>query len=256
MKRAMKTQACIFDLDGTLVDTLADLGAAVNHALLGRGYLPLDLEHYRHFVGHGIRRLCARSLAASRVLEAPEKAAWQGGKAPAPQVWSALPAPYAEAEDEEAVGGILADFYAYYQEHCLDASAPYAGVCEGLRRLAGRGLILGIFSNKEERLCKHIVSELFPDIPFRKVAGMREDCPAKPNPSRLLAWLKDWGLEPGSCWLVGDSAVDAQTAQRAGLRQALVTWGFSAEEDLAPLAQDQELYRSPEELFNALEADC
>jgi len=196
----MKHKLVIFDLDGTLVDTIADLGAAVNVALEMKG-LPLHtLEEYRKMVGNGVRKLVQRAM--------PE--ALQG--------------------DESLLDALLADFMTYYIEHIDDKSAPYPGIPELLAELDAAGCKLAVASNKFQSGAEKLVGRLFPQIPFAAVCGGGEGRPLKPDPAVIGQICEAAGEPLEQAVLVGDSGTDMATAAAAGIPSVAVTWGFRPED--------------------------
>lgn len=200
-------KACFFDLDGTLVDSLADLAHSVNHCLEEAGHSPLPIERYQILVGGGIRNLCEKALGDAYGIEE------------------------AEVKSEE-VDALLKAFTAYYQTRLTERTRPYEGVLKCLEQLRSKGLLMGILSNKREDMTQEIVKTLFPDFPFAFVAGMREDWPKKPDPSRALALCRELGLKPEAVYMVGDSKPDMQLGVRAGFHPIGVSWGFRSREEL------------------------
>ncbi len=180
----MKT-AILFDLDGTLLNTLGDLHSATNHVLREFGYPERSMEEIRQFVGNGARRL----------------------------IEQAIPAGEDTAED------VLAAFQVYYAAHCNELTAPYPGIPQALERL--KQYPLAVVSNKPDRAVKELAKIYFPGLYAR---GESEDCRRKPYPDMVFAAMKALGAE--RCVYVGDSEVDVQTAQNAGVPCLSVTWGF------------------------------
>lgn len=194
-------QSVIFDLDGTLLDTLGDLAAAGERVCAAFGW-PLHAQSaYRHFVGNGIPKLVERL--------APEA--------------QRTPAVQARA---------LAAFEAEYAAHMTDKTAPYPGVPALLAALARRGVRMAVLSNKDDALAKQIVEHYFGTGLFAAVRGALPGIPAKPDPAAARALLAALGAEPAHTWLVGDSDVDVRTAHNAGLRCCGVSWGFRGEAEL------------------------
>lgn len=205
----MRYDAVIFDLDGTLTDSIRDLGTAVNHALSIHG-LPLRRdEEFPGLVGHGVRNLVKNSLPIER------------------------------ASDEVFTDAVLADFTDYYSSNIDVYTRPYPGIPELLRDLSAGGTALAVASNKFQSGTEHLVSEFFPDIDWLCVNGNRPGAPLKPDPAivgNILEVLKRHvGKQDSrgiSCVLVGDSATDIRTAHNGGIPAIAVTWGYRPESDL------------------------
>ena len=196
----MNYKLVIFDLDGTLVDTIADLGAAVNEALRMKE-LPLHtLEEYRKMVGNGVRKLVQRAM--------PEPL--QG--------------------DEKLLDALLADFMTYYIQHIDDKSAPYPGIPELLAELDAAGCKLAVASNKFQSGAEKLVGRLFPQVPFAAVCGGGDGRPLKPDPAVIRQICEATGIAPEQTVLVGDSGTDMATAAAAGIPSVAVTWGFRPED--------------------------
>lgn len=227
----------IFDLDGTLINTISDLGQACNHALAACGYPTHKIEDYPRLVGNGINKLIERAL--------PE-----------------------EHRQEKTVLQVREYFVPYYDEHNCDLTHPYEGIPELLHSLKAAGHQLAVASNKYQAATEKIVAQLFPGI-FDIVLGERENVARKPDPqivwdivgsledgSRAAYSLKDAALQDGTGCLqergdvlyVGDSLVDANTARAAGCTLVLCTWGFEAAEKLAAFEPDY-LIEKPEEII-------
>lgn len=197
----MKKQLVIFDLDGTLLDTVADLANATNQALGQCGYPTHPVEAYYQFVGNGINKLFARALPA-------------------------------EHSDEENVLRIRSLFVPYYNAHNADCSRPYPGVVELLRTLEKKGVKLAVASNKYHEATLKLVHHFFSDIHFAAVYGQRDGVPIKPAPDVVFDILQDTGVSKEETLYVGDSGVDMLTACHAEVESVGVTWGFRSEEEL------------------------
>ena len=191
----------IFDLDGTLLDTVADLANATNQALAKCGYPTHPIEAYYQFVGNGINKLFARALPK-------------------------------EASTEENILRIRSLFIPYYNEHNADASRPYPGIVSLLLQLQREGIKIAVASNKYQQATEKLVRHFFPDICFAAVYGQRDGIPIKPDPTIVNDILQATGISPVDTIYIGDSGVDMQTALNAGVDSIGVTWGFRGEEEL------------------------
>lgn len=196
----MKFDAVIFDLDGTLLNTLGDLRNAVNHALSTFGLPPRTLQEVRAFVGNGVANLIRRAM--------PDDAS------------------------EEALSQALATFRTYYNAHLNVETVPYPGVISMLQALKAASLPVMINSNKYDAALQELVKCHFPNLYF-KAAGEGEACPRKPDPTAALALARAAGAAPERTLYVGDSAVDVSTARNAGMACAWVSWGFRSREDMS-----------------------
>lgn len=197
----MNKRLAIFDLDGTLLDTVADLANATNQALVKCGYPTHPTEAYYHFVGNGINKLFARAL--------PE-----------------------EARNEENVLHIRTLFIPYYNEHNADDSRPYPGIAELLYELQAHGVQVAVASNKYQQATAKLVAHFFPDIRFAAVYGQREGVAIKPKPTIVNDILSVTGISRTDTIYIGDSGVDMLTAHNAEVESIGVTWGFRDEEEL------------------------
>ncbi len=188
----------IFDLDGTLLDTIADIGAAMNTALAHAG-LPLHpTEAYRGMVGWGLRRLAE----------------------------AAVPVDYADYAGDGDMDGIYEDLVAAYQAHAVVDTKPYDGVPELLQELRENGCALGVLSNKSHDLVVRIVELCLPPESFHEVRGVGPDTPHKPDPTGVRDVLRVLGSQPEETLFVGDSALDMKTALAVGAVPVGVSWGF------------------------------
>lgn len=192
----------IFDLDGTLLDTIADLAASTNYALEGNGFPTHAVNAYRFFVGNGVTKLFERAL--------PE-----GERTP------------------ENIEKIRALFIPYYNSHNMDHSRPYPGMVELLSTLQDAGVKLAVASNKYQAATEKLVAHFFPGISFARVLGQREGVPTKPDPSIVNEIVATAGVRKADVLYVGDSNVDMQTAQQGGVEACGVTWGFRPATELA-----------------------
>lgn len=194
-------QLVIFDLDGTLLNTIADLGNAANHALEKAGLPTHPRQAYPRFVGNGVRKLIERVLPES--LRTGEK-----------------------------VESMLDDFKQYYDSHLTDFTEPYPGIPELLQDLAQRGVRLAVASNKYQSAVERLVNHFFPDIPWAAIEGQKEGIPVKPDPSIVFEILTKSPASKADVLYVGDSGVDMETARRACVESCGVTWGFRPLDEL------------------------
>lgn len=211
----------IFDLDGTLINSIKDLGIATNHALEKNGYAPRDLNEYPMLVGNGVKKLIERAL--------PEN-----------------------ARNEKNVETLLSDFKTYYNQHNIDYTRPYEGIPDLLRTLSNRGILIAVASNKYDAAAKKIVFSLFPDIAFATVEGQKEGVPVKPDPSVVFGILSKTNCLKNEVLYVGDSGVDMETARRAGVDSAGVTWGFRSVAELRA-AYATHIVDSPAEILQIID---
>lgn len=205
----------IFDLDGTLLNTISDLGAAVNYALEKAGYPGHPISAYNFMVGNGVRKLIERAEPDA---------------------------------DAETVEQLLASFREYYDEHCMDATTPYPGVPELLRDLTDKGIKVAVATNKYQSAADKIIRHYFPDIPFAAIMGQVEERPVKPDPSIVFAILGGTPTPKAKVLFVGDSAVDIETARRACVDSIGVTWGFRPVAELRKAYADF-VVSNPAEIF-------
>ncbi len=198
----MKTRLVIFDLDGTLVDTLADLATAMNVVLSRAGYPTHPTADYRFKVGNGVAKLVERAL------------------------------PEAARRQPAIVADTLQQFLDYYNRHDMEATAPYDGIPELLRQLRDQGLKLAVASNKPHAAAVEIVHHYFGQDLFDCVYGQRPGAPVKPDPTIVHDILHALDVPAEQTLYVGDSAVDMETARRGGLTSVGVLWGFRPEAEL------------------------
>lgn len=199
--RAGRIKAVIFDLDGTLLDTLEDIGNAVNQVLLRRGYPTHPIDRYRHFVGDGSEMLIRRALPESK--STPDR-----------------------------VPACLDEFKVAYGKTWDATTKPYGGIPELLNHLTLDGIRLAVLSNKPHVFARQCVDRQLATWTFEKVIGFSGRFPKKPDPAGALSILQDLKLEKKDCLFMGDSGVDMQTATAAGLFPVGAAWGFRSEAEL------------------------
>lgn len=196
----MKYRLAIFDLDGTVLNTLDDLANAVNHALETRGYPVHSVDAIRTFIGNGVANLIRRSAPAG-------------------------------TDDAEAAR-LLADFKAYYASHVNVLTKPYPGIPEMLGTLRAAGMKIGINSNKYDAALQSLCRAHFSGL-FDAAAGESETTPKKPDPTAALRMMAQFGVAPEETVYIGDSGVDLNTAKNAGCGCAWVSWGFRRAEEMS-----------------------
>lgn len=215
----MKTYV-IFDLDGTLLNTIDDLAAATNHAMQEMGYPVHGLWVYPNMVGNGVRKLIERAL--------PD-----------------------DARTEKIVNEALTHFKEYYDEHCCDATVPYKGIPELIADLSAKGINLAVTSNKYEEAVTKIIAHYFPNANFRAVLGNIDGMPRKPDPSIVFKALSMCPTPKSDTLYVGDSGVDMETARRACVESVGVSWGFRTIHELKEAYADH-IISTPEQILDLL----
>ena len=192
----MKYKLILFDLDGTLLNTIDDLGEAVNHAMRLRNFPLHTYDEYKLMVGNGVRKLVTRAL------------------------------PEGLREDEALVEAALADFVEYYTAHIDIHTTPYPGMHDLVYQLHKAGVLMAVASNKFQEGTEFLVRKFFPDIPFVAVLGNRPGFPLKPDPAIVREVLQKANLTPADALMVGDSPTDMKTAENGGIRGIAVSWGY------------------------------
>ena len=205
----------IFDLDGTLLNTIDDLAAAGNWVCRNHGWPVHTVEEYKYFVGNGMAKLAGRF---------------------APEDW----------RTPERIAALLEEFMPYYNAHKEDKTAPYPGVVALLDRLKGAGVRMAVLSNKAHSLAPAIIEGYFPGV-FDFVQGALEGVPTKPDPTLLHRLMGEMGATPADTLFVGDSSVDIRTAKNGGLISCGVLWGFRTRAELETEGADR-IVGTPEEL--------
>ncbi len=209
-------KALIFDLDGTLLNTIADLYTSTNFALKKFGYAERSLEEVTAFVGNGLRMLIKRALPADST--------------------------------EEKITAVLAEMKAHYAEHCHDATVPYEGIPELLKYCTATGIPMAVVSNKADPMVK-ILRDCFFAEHISVAMGDRSDYPRKPAPDMVFVAMKELGVS--EAYYVGDSDVDVQTARNSGLPCLACAWGFRSKESLQEAGAER-IFDSPTSLLDAI----
>lgn len=196
-----KIKCAVFDLDGTLINTITDLGNACNYVIQKHGFDAHWSENdYKRFVGNGMRLLVDRA--------------------------------FRHTLNEETLTKYLHEFKAYYAETYLDNTFPYDGIKEQLALLKQKGIKLAVVTNKAEEAAVYILEQLFDKDTFDVIVGQRDNLPTKPHPQGVFLALSQVGCTPEEAIYFGDSNVDIQTAKNAHIRAIGVTWGFRSKEEL------------------------
>jgi phosphoglycolate phosphatase len=216
-----KYSAVIFDMDGTLLNTLEDLGDCMNRVLARAGYPTHPIDDYRYFVGDGIMNLVRRVLPEQR-------------------------------RDEETIRQIQTAMVEEYGKHWADKTDLYPGVSGLLDELMNREIKRGILSNKPHSSTEAIANRFFKDWRFDPVFGARDGVPRKPDPAAALEICAHWGLEPSEVLYAGDTNTDMQTARQGGMFAVGVLWGFRSREELIENGA-KELIATPQDILQFID---
>lgn len=196
----MKFKGIIFDLDGTLVNSLEDISDAMNKVLQGLNFPTHTYDTYQYFIGSGLRNLVSKALPATN-------------------------------NSDEQIEICFECMINEYREMCTIKTKPYEGIVELLENFTSQNIKMAVFSNKADELTKKIASEIFPNH-FDQAIGLSTEALKKPNPFEALEIGKKWNLKPEEILFVGDSDIDMQTAVNANMFPVGVTWGYRTEEEL------------------------
>ena len=211
----------VFDLDGTLLDTLRDVADACNAVLSDHGFPTHPVWDYRYFIGNGAETLLRRTLP--------------------------------RGTDGGLMARALGEYRERYKAHALDTTCAYLNLPAVLERLQTAGVRLAVLSKKDQGDVENVIARLCPPV-FTAVRGGRRGVPYKPDPTALNALLDDLGADKGRTLFVGDSGVDMETAKNAGVASCGVLWGFREREELAA-AGAEHIVRAPEELAQIVWGD-
>lgn len=196
----MKFKGIIFDLDGTLVDSLHDISDAMNTVLESLNYPTHTYDTYQYFIGSGLRNLVSKALPATN-------------------------------NSDDQIEICFECMINEYREICTLKTKPYEGILELLENLTSKNIKMAVFSNKADELTKKIASEIFPNY-FDTAVGLSTEELKKPNPFEAVEISKNWNLKPEEILFVGDSDIDMQTAVNANMFPVGVSWGYRTEEEL------------------------
>lgn len=212
----------IFDLDGTLLDTIEDLANSVNFALNLHNFPTHPIEAYNYFIGNGVNKLLERALPA-------------------------------EYQNADMVSMLKVDFIKHYYAHSEEFTKPYKGISELISKLDNDGSQIGVASNKIHPATTELIQRFFPNTKFTAVFGQREGYPVKPNPSILEEIIEIANVEKSEVLYVGDSGVDVATAYNAKVDFVGVLWGFRPQKELEEVGA-QEFVQTAEELYDLIKS--
>ena len=215
------TKLIIFDLDGTLLNTLNDLANCTNYALQKNGYPTHDTDAYKYFVGNGVSMLVRRAL--------PKEAT------------------------EDIFSKVLNDFMEYYEIHKAVQTAPYSGIIETLEKLQEKEILLAVATNKPHELLPDLMRHYFPTITWAAVFGNRKDVPIKPHPQIVYDILDATECKNliHTVLYIGDTAVDMETAKNAGITKIGALWGFRTKKELEQASADH-IIEKPQEILKLI----
>lgn len=216
----MSKKLVIFDLDGTLLNTIGDLAACCNHMLRQRGLEEHSYEEYCHFVGNGVTRLVERAL--------PEL-----------------------LRTTDYIAAARKDFVEYYYDNIDNYTVAYDGVHELLQRCVDAGATLAVASNKFHSGTNRLIEKFFGDIEFTAIYGNRDGFPLKPDRAIIDLIMEQCGATADNTYMVGDSGIDIQTARAAGVHSIGVSWGFRDRQELVESGAEY-IADNTEELFDAI----
>lgn len=216
-------RSILFDLDGTLLDTLDDLANSVNYALRTHHLPERSHTEIRSFLGNGIRNLMLDAVGRGM--------------------------------SDEAFEPVFQTFRTYYVKHCLDKSKPFAGIIDLLKALQQRGITMAVVSNKLHPAVVELNERFFKEY-ITSAVGESATVRRKPNPDAVLAALSELGCSKDEAVYVGDSEVDLQTAQNAGMQCMLVLWGFRDEDFLRSLPGASLFAQCPADILSWLDTQC
>lgn len=206
-KKEEKWKACIFDLDGTLCDSVESIAVCANRALKELGLKEASLKEYRIFVGDGVDMLVQRLLNFAGIGEDEKRKAELGQE-------------------------LKKRYMDYFREGCMYHVTPYPGILEALKRLKEQGAKIGVLSNKPHANTKKVIESVFGEGFFDEILGQKEEIPRKPDPTGALLLAKKLGAGPSECLYVGDTGTDMRTGTAAGMYTVGVLWGFRDRKEL------------------------
>lgn len=211
-------KAVIFDLDGTLINSLPDISQSMNRALSLSGLSPFPEEDYKYKVGNGVLKLTERCVGSHT----------------------------------ECYDAVLHHYQEHYAAHCMDKTYAYPGISKMLKSLIAKGIRVNVLTNKDQMDAESVLAHLFPDICFSFIQGRVPELPIKPDPAGALRIMEGLSLTQKDIWYVGDTGTDIQCGNAAGFDTVGVLWGFRPREELTQNGA-RELAASPEELLRLIE---
>ncbi|MDO4484151.1 MAG: HAD family hydrolase [Clostridia bacterium] len=217
----MDIKAILFDLDGTLNNTLLDIANAMNRALRLHGLPEYEVDAYRYMVGDGVYTLAKRAVG----------------------------------EHQELADAVRREYQSWYQDHTQVTTRPYEGIPEMLQQLMTTGLKLCVFSNKPHNDTVNVIHHYFPQVSFDVIRGQVDGVPVKPAPDGTLIAAREMGIAPENFLYLGDTSTDMRCAAAAGMHPVGVTWGFREEQELRESGAEFIIHH-PHELFALLEENA
>lgn len=215
----MKYKLAIFDMDGTILDTLEDLADCMNYSLEKNGYPKRTLSEVRSFVGNGIHKLVERAVPVET--------------------------------SEEEVEKVFHTFHGYYKDHCAIKTRPYDGICEVIQNMREQGILTAVVSNKADYAVKSLCDDYFKGL-FDFAVGDREGYQRKPYPDSVYAVLEKFEINKSEAVYIGDSEVDLQTAKNADIDVIMVGWGFR-DADYLKSQGAKRVLQKPSEILDYME---
>lgn len=217
----MRYKLVIFDMDGTILNTLEDLKNCLNHALAENNYPGRSLDEVRRFLGNGIHKLIERGVPENTTSERIEK--------------------------------VFSDFNIYYKDHCMDLTKPYDGIIELIGELRSRGYLTAVVSNKLDFAVQELVEKFFNGL-FDVSVGERQGIAKKPAPDSVYSVLEELHIDKKDSVYVGDSEVDVATAMNAGIDSIIVEWGFR-DRDFLGSEGARVFAKKPADILDILESE-
>ena len=214
---------CIFDLDGTVLDTVHTIAYYGNYALHKHGIAPIEDKEYNYFAGNGAVNLIKRALRFRNALT------------------------------DETFEKVFADYNTAYNADTSYLTAPFAGIPETLDAIKAQGIRMAILSNKPHFATCGVITSLFGEGYFDCVYGQREDIPIKPDPAAVYSILEECQVKPEECLYIGDTGTDMKTGKNAGLYTVGVLWGFRGKDELLESGADV-IIEKPVELLDCIDA--